>query len=459
MLMNTNPLRLMVLLLAISLTLPAPLHAQEKPAQEKPAPAPLALSMHDAIRLALAAEGNPTVEIAVESVRAAEARRRDARSGLLPQIDTTVTGQNQILNLQAGGFGSIQLPGGAGFPKSVGPFDTIDARVHVRQNLFDWASINRNRAGKVGIETAKVESDDARDRVATQVAKLYLAARRATEGLGPIEALVASVESTLKEVANRGQAGEQLGIDVSHARLRLAVEKQHILESRMEKTRAGMELLSAMNRDLDTPLDLTDSLTFAPQDLPKPEQALATALQSRSDVAAQRRKIQEARLQDSAIHSERIPSVVGYANVGSLGTTIDNSIGTYDVGISLRIPVFDGGRREARRDETQSTIRQEELRATQLEKQIALEIRQALIKLDMTRGQIEIADQEIEVAHLELDHRNRRHDQGLGSQLEVLDAQATLAQATDTRIVALYAWNEARIELMQAMGTIRKLAQ
>jgi len=58
-----------------------------------------------------------------------------------------------------------------------------------------------------------------------------------------------------------------------------------------------------------------------------------------------------------------------------------------------------------------------------------------------------------------LEHRNRRHDQGLGSQLEVLDAQASVAQATDTRIVALYAWNEARIELMQAMGTIRKLAQ
>src|ERR1035438_1561076 len=166
MLMNTNSLRLIVLVLDVSLTLHAPLHAQEKPA-----PAPLALSMRDAIRLALSAEGNPTVAIAVESVRAAEARRRDARSGLLPQVDTTVTGQNQILNLQAGGFGSIQLPGGAGFPKSVGPFDTIDARMHVRQNLFDWATISRNRAGKVGIETAKVESDDARDRVAMQVAK------------------------------------------------------------------------------------------------------------------------------------------------------------------------------------------------------------------------------------------------------------------------------------------------
>ncbi len=456
--MNTNPLRLrlhlIVGLLAVSTLTLGPLYAQDKPA-----PAPLTLSMKDAILMALSAQGNPTVGIAAESVKAAEAKRREARSAMLPQVDTTVGAQNQILNLQAGGFGSIQFPGGFGFPKSVGPFDTIDARVHIHQNFFDWASMSRDRADKIAIQTAKSETDDARDRVASQVAKLYLAAQRAADAVRPLEALVASTDSTLKEIANRGEAGEALGIDIAHARVHLSVEKQHLLEARMEKTRAYMELLSALNRDLDTPLQLTDSLTFTAEEPLKPEQALATALQSRSDIAAQRRKIEETRLQDSAIHSERIPSVVGYANVGTLGTTVDNSIGTYDVGVSLRIPVFDGGRRDSRREETQSAIRTEELRAKQLEQRVTLEIRQTLIKLEMSRGQIEIADQQIEVARQELDHRTRRHDQGVGGQLDVLDAQTSLAQATDAKNVALYAWNEARVELMQAMGTIRKLAQ
>jgi outer membrane protein TolC len=227
----------------------------------------------------------------------------------------------------------------------------------------------------------------------------------------------------------------------------------------MQQTRANMELLSALNRDLDTPLELTDPLTFTVQDVPGPEQALATALQTRGDVAAQRRKIQQARLEDSAINSERIPSLAGYADMGSQGTTVANSIGVYDVGISLRIPVFDGGRRNSRREETQSAIRQEELRAAQLEKQVALEIRQAMIRLDMTRGQVQIADQEIEVARLEVDHRTRRHEQGIGGLVEISEAQTTLAEAMDHRIAAISAWNEGRIELMQAMGTLRGMAQ
>jgi outer membrane protein len=428
-------------------------------AQEKPGPAPLALSMRDAIRLALSAQGDPAVAIAAESVRAAEARQREARAGLLPQIDTTVSGQNQILNLSAIGLGSINLPGGVAFPKSSGPFNTVEARVHVRQSVFDWASTSRSRAGRAGIEIAKSETDDARDRVAAQVARLYLAAQRAAAVVGPAEALVASAEATLQATTNQNDAGRALGVEVSHARLRLAVDKQHLLESRMEQTRANMELLSAMNRDLDTPLQLTDPLALTGQDIPRPEQALATALQSRGDVAAQRRKIQQVRLDDSAINSERIPSLAGYADMGSQGTTIANSIGVYDVGISLRIPVFDGGRRNSRREETQAAIRQEELRAAQLERQISLEVRQALIKLDMTRGQVEIADQEIEVARQEVDHRTRRHEQGIGGLVEILEAQTTLAEAIDQRIAAISAWNEGRIELMQAMGTLRGMAQ
>jgi outer membrane protein TolC len=58
-----------------------------------------------------------------------------------------------------------------------------------------------------------------------------------------------------------------------------------------------------------------------------------------------------------------------------------------------------------------------------------------------------------------LEHRRRRYAQGIGYQMDVNGAQAGLAKAADGRVAALHDWNEARVDLLEAMGTIRTLAQ
>ena len=428
------------------------------PAREKTVPAPLALSMQDAIRLALSPQGNGEIAVAGESVHAAEARFRQTRAAALPDVAATVGGQNQVLNLSALGFESIHLPvSDFSFPRSVGPFNTVDARMHVRQSVYDVASTRRSQASRAALETAKDETTEVRDRIAGQVAQLYLAAVRAAAQIEVAQATLAFSESSLEEVSNRNAAGKALGIDVSRARTRVVSNKQKLLAARMERSRVLLDLLSALNRDLDTPLELTDSLADTPVDKVQPEDALAIALKSRAEVVAQRQRVEAARLNDISIHAERYPSLAGYADMGSLGTTIANSVGTYTVGVSLRIPVFDGGRRDARRQEIQSLMRQEQLRLSQLEKHVELEVRQAMLKLEIARAQIETTTEEVELARQEIEHRRRTYEQGSGERMALAEAQLKLAEASDNRTAALYAWNEGRIKLMQAMGTIRDL--
>jgi outer membrane protein TolC len=94
-----------------------------------------------------------------------------------------------------------------------------------------------------------------------------------------------------------------------------------------------------------------------------------------------------------------------------------------------------------------------------LKREIELQVREALIKLEVARGEIEISNQQVEVAREAVLHHRRRHDEGVGGLADVLEAQASLARANDNRAAALYAWNEGRIELMEAMGTIRSLGR
>jgi outer membrane protein len=426
-------------------------------AQANPAPT-LSLTLRDAVRLALSPQGNLAIDVAGQSVAAAQARFEVSRAPRKPTADFSFNVMNERLSLDVFGFQSIETQGFV-FPRAVGPFDVLDSRVRIRQSLFDRESLHRKEAARAGVVAAQAETDEVRDQIAGQVARLYLLAQRDASAVETAQALVATAESTLKEIGNRNAEGQALGVDVSQARVEVAAAKQDLLRAQLKRARTEIDLLNAMNRDLNTPLELTDPLTFRAQETLLPDQAVATALQSRSEILTLQKKLQATRLNDVAIHSKRLPTLVAYADVGTMGTTVRRSTGTYDAGVTLRIPILDGGSRESQRAEVMSAVRQQELQLAQLRKQVEIEVRQALLRIDLARGDVEVAEARYRAAQDELEHRRRRHAQGLGSQTDVNGAQAGLAKAADGRMAALHDWNEARVDLLQALGAIRTLAQ
>lgn len=426
-------------------------------AQDKPAP-PLSLTLHDAVKLALSPRGNLAVDVADQSVAAAQAKLRESGAALKPNVDFTFNAVNERTNLDAFGFQSVHLPGFT-FPEGIGPFEVLESRVHIRQSLFDLENLRRKDAAHAGIVAAQAETDEVRDQIAGQVALLYLLAQREASAVETAQALVATSESTLKEIGNNNTEGQALSVDVSEARVEVAAAKQNLFKAQLERARTEIELLNAMNKDLNTPLDLTDPLTFTALDLPKADQAVATALQSRSEILTLEKKLQSTRLSDAAIHSGRLPTLDGYANVGSTGTSLPSSTGTYDVGVTLRVPILDGGRRESQRAEVISTLRQQELQMAQLRKQVEIEVREALLQMDLTRGEVELSEARLSAAKDQLDHRQRLYAQGIGSQMDVIGAQVGMAKAKDGRAAALLDWNDAHVNLLQVQGTIRTLAQ
>jgi len=447
--MQTTRVSLPIVFLALCLN---PLRAQDKPA------APLSLTLRDAVMLALSPRGNLAVDVANESVATAQAKLRESQASSKPNVDFSFNAMNERLNLDVFGFQTIQLPGFT-FPRTAGPFEVLESRVHIRQNLFDEEIKHRNEAARAGIVAAQTETDEVRDQIAGKVARLYFQAQRDASAVELAQVLVVTAESTLKEVGDRNAAGQALGVDVSQARVEVAAAKQNLLKAQLVKARTQIDLLNAMNRDLNAPLDLTDPLTFAAQDIPPPDQAVAKALQSRGEILTLQKKLQATHLNDVAIHSERLPTLAGYANAGSTGTSLPASTGTYDAGVTLRIPIFDGGRRESERAEVVAASRQQELQLAQLRKQVEIEVREALLQMDLARGEVELSEGRYQAAQDELEHRRRSYAQGNGSQMDVNVATSDLAKTADGRMAALCDWNEARVDLMEALGTIRTLAQ
>jgi outer membrane protein TolC len=171
---------------------------------------------------------------------------------------------------------------------------------------------------------------------------------------------------------------------------------------------------------------------------------------------AQQERESTARISADATKMERLPTVAAFGDYGSSGTWIDNALPTRTVGVSLRVPLFDGGRREARRAESMSQYRAEKVKTSDLKEQIELDVRLALDELRSAEEQVKVAREGLDLAENELAQARRRYDAGVAIGVEVTDAQNRLARARDNQTAALYNYNVGRIDLAQAMGAVRK---
>ena len=441
--------------LAIGLVTIAPLFAQ---LQSRPPV--LQLSLKQAVEMALAPEGSTRVKLAEEAMKQAEARRLEARAALLPDLEGYLQDQNETNNLKAIGFHfpSSPIPGFS-IPTFVGPFNVLDVRATVNQNVFDFSSIRRYQASKVAVEAVKADNEGTRDQVTDQVARAYLTGLRAEASLETAKANVELSEALLKLAQSQKAAGTGTGIEITRAEVQLANDNQRMLVAQNDVERAHLQLLKVIGLRLDNRLELMGKLEYVPVQNVDSTQALVTARERRAELKAQGQREETAKLSYSATKLERLPTLGAFANYGDLGSSIMNATPTRTYGVTLRVPIFDGGRRDARRVESASAYREEKIRTADLRDQIELDVRLALESLRSADAQVKAAEDGLMLAQNELAQAQRRYKAGVTNSIEVTDAQTRLDRARDNRISALYNYNVARIDLGTATGTIQSMIQ
>jgi outer membrane protein TolC len=414
----------------------------------------LKLSLKKAVEIALSPEGSTRLKLAQESLKQTEERKNEARAGLLPSFLGQVTERNQTENLGALGF-HIQFPPtlGLNFQQFVQPFDVLDVRVSAQQNVFDFSTIRRFQAAKASLDAAKSDLDSTRDQVTEQTARTYLAALRAQSTVETGKANVALSEALVKLALSQKDAGTGTGIEIARAKVQLANDRQNLLVAETQENRTKLQLLKVLGVKLENPVELTDGMEYMPEDPVDAEKALRTAIDSRPDWKAQREREQTAKLSYSSVKLERLPSVVGFADYGAIGSNL-SQLPTRQFGLTLRIPIYDGGRTDARRRESASQFRQERVRTADLRDQIELEVRTAIDSLRSAAAQVQAAREGMQLAEEELGHARRRYEAGITNSIEVTDAQTRIARARENVISALYNHNLARIDVASAMGRI-----
>ena len=415
---------------------------------------PLPLSMKRAVEIALAPDGSTRAALAQESIQQAKDRVAEARSALLPNLDTTIRENRQTTNLKAYGFAfNIPIPGFS-IPSIVGPFNVFDARASAQQSVLNFSTVRKYQASKATLAAVKFDNDATRSQVSDEVARAYLACLRTNADRDTARANVELSEALLAQAQRAQTAGTGTGIEVTRAEVQLANDRQRLIRAENDRTRTVLQLLKSMGLHLDSSVEFTDKLDYKPIDPASSETLLEQARKARFELKTQQQREEAARLSNSAVKSERLPSIGATADYGAIGTDVAASRATYTLGVSLRVPVFDGGNRAARREESFSQYRQEQIRTKDVGQQIELQVRTALESLRSAAAEVDASREGLSLAENELAQARRRYDAGVATSVEVTDAQTRLQRARDNQVIALYDYNVARLDLATATGTI-----
>ncbi len=128
---------------------------------------------------------------------------------------------------------------------------------------------------------------------------------------------------------------------------------------------------------------------------------------------------------------------------------------SWSVTATMDFPIFDGGVTKRRVQEAELVLEQTREDASDLERSVALEVRQTYLNLRRAERAMQISVTQVRNAQLSLDVIRGRFEQELAILLELLDAQTEFAQALTNQVRAFYDYKITQTALLRAMGELQ----
>ncbi|MES1938586.1 outer membrane protein [Salinisphaera sp. T5B8] len=422
-------------------------------------PATAALSLRDAVDRAMAANVQTLLADARRDEVAGD--RREARAAFLPHVSANVSQARRQNNLAAQGLdiqsaldslGPAAQNADISVPDVV-TYNSFDARAELRQNLFDYSAWQQYKSAKLGERVAADQLALAREQVASQAALDYVGALAARASVDAARADLELADRLADLAVDQENVGIATGVDVTRAQTRQARARARLAQARTNRTRADIRLARTVGMPLDTPLALSDDLHYSAVVDGDIETDLDSAYASRAELRLAQGQLAVRRAQLAGARGARLPSLSASATYGESGNTYHENVeDTYTIGAQIEVPIFDGGAISARIDSAASRLDQQRIRYRDTRTQIEQDVRVARRTLHTLADQVRAAESAFELASRELGLSRDRFAEGISDNVEVIDAQAALADARNGRVAALADYTRARINLAAALG-------
>ncbi|HUQ90262.1 MAG TPA: TolC family protein [Bryobacteraceae bacterium] len=371
---------------------------------------------------------------------------REVRSSLQPNVTGSVTGvgADPGSRIAAGALNNPVL------------YNRLGTGITVTQLVSDFG-----RTGEL-VASAKLRADAAdqnieavRAGVLLRVDRAYFSVLRAQSVLKVAEQTVAARQLIVDQVSALVASKLKSNLDLSFANVNLADAKLLLVS-------AGNDV-SASSAELATTLGSPEIRSFALTEQPMPEgledgleALIQEGIQKRPELASLRLEENAAQRFARAERALQFPTVSAIGAAGFAPVASKAVPGTYGgLGVNLNIPLFNGGLFSARRTEAELRARAVGQNVKDIENSVARDIRVAFLNARTAFERVALTQQLRQQTQLSLDLAQSRYDLGLGSIIELSQAQLNVTAAQIAGSSAKYDYQTQRSVLAYQIGALR----
>lgn len=422
----------------------------------KPAETPTdLLDLQQAIQIALA--HNHDIAAAAWDANTAQARQNQVAGERLPRLGV-IGGYAHHLDEQR------LLPAGVPGDPYLLSQDIFSGDVLITMPLFTGGRlVNQVKAAELLHTAAEFRLNRSKEELVFNVTSVFYSILAQRQVIASLEFADRTLEGHLKRVEALIAAQKVARVDRLRTEVRLADVAQRLVR---EKNQLAIQCRVLANLlGLDDRIDavqLQGELSLE-QDVSVPEldQALATAWSDRDDYHAAGATLEAQARNVEAAGAGHLPSIYlqgSYGERWAVGQTTGTGYKTDDIGrigITVDLPLFEGGRVNARVQEQRATLSAAGERLATLELRIRLDVETALLNINSSRERIEALQKAVDQAQEGFRIESEKYELGKGAIVDVLDAQAALLEAQTNYYRALADFYVALAQLRLATGGMK----
>ncbi|MGA2267172.1 MAG: TolC family protein [Bryobacteraceae bacterium] len=402
------------------------------------------LTLAEAQRLAI--QNNPQFTAAKFNAAAAYQVPLQYRSNFEPTVFGSFTG--------VGADNGSRLAAGALNNPVV--YDRVGSGLWIAQMVTDFGRTS-NLVGMAKLHAAAQDqvTETTRAQILLATSSAYFSVLRAQAVMKVADQTVVARQLVADQVTALAQSNLKSTLDVSFANVNLAEARLLQVQAQNDVRAAEADLATAMGLPGETAFVLAEEPT--PPPLPdRVSDLIHDAIQNRPELKDLRLEQSAAERFTKAEHALYYPSlgVVGTAGFVPAGyTAVPGRYGA--IGLNVTVPIFNGGLFKARQAEAQLKAQAATENISALENRVNRDVRVAYLNATAAYDRVALTDRLLKQAQLALDLADSRYNLGLGSIVELSQAQLNLTSAQIANASAKYDYQTQRVIVDYQVGSLR----
>ena len=409
---------------------------------------PVGLTLRDALDRGL--KTNLGLLVSDSASEVARGQRLVALSALLPSISGQISQTEEQNSLKTLGL-NFKFPG-VSIPTIIGPFHYTDVRAFASWSVFDYSARKSHRAAQESERAARLSAQDARDLVVQLVASAYLQIIADSSRITAIRSQVETAQALYNRAVDQHNAGTSPAIDVLRSQVELKQQQERLIAAQNQFAKDKLALGRAIGLPNGQDFNIAEEVPFSPLTSLTEDEALKAALEHRADYQSFQARVRAAEESVNAARGQRYPTGSITADYGDVGASLAASHGTFGFVASARFNIFDAGRISADVIQARAELKQRRDELADLGGQIDQQVRDAFLDIRTAADQVAVSRSNLDLASQTLAQARDRFSAGVTDNIEVVQAQESVASANDSLITALYGHNLAKVALARAIG-------